>query len=639
MREARRIAGVHSQRSPSAVPANGGLPRAKGRKFWGQARLSRATRFCAACAIAALTPTWSWRPAPRRADIGWIPRWAWTRATTARSAGKKADYSLLFDVRQRRASSRCTRAPGSGRMISARACCLGRYKVRAGDAVSRSDRLSRSGTTRSSSRGRPTTSCSRRCTPTGPSSASSHRASRDFPASPRRPYSAIWTDIDRMRDDRPYGAGQIPRPHPQGAAALADQVVKAADRRGARKAADANDVYKDGAAAISRCSTSFGPLSVDADPRSGGDFRTTQPSLVGWNHPQVGVCWKPGTSCASSGGQPTCRVSKKWAVHQARTPAETLAGWRTDWGWISYTGGPPAASFVTQRSAASWPWRALGRRRRNAPAVLAGADDQGAGAAHYGHRRTEYRSRNHLASLPVALAPVARPSGALLLSTQPAVRLRPRSSTRKERPQQSFQHAPTSRTRAGLLLSRRPDPLRVGLVSFLFWDGRRWARDRTFRSRPAGPAHVVRQLYEGAPGRREVGAQVEIRRAKLAAMVNLVRKRPGIPILPQWLDSDVPAPASETGRSTCTGSFWPAARRTSSPSSRTSQPDPDAKCPVWEKFFAQDLRWKAGPHRLRAAVRRLLAHRHGRRSTCCFLLYGTGQETETRSAHAAGADG
>ena len=178
--EARKIAGaagglpVPSQRMEV-------YPRAKRSRSSGARRgLSRATRFCASsCAIAALTPIWS-ATRPRLPDIGWNPRWGLDQGDDRAIRWKEAEATrCCSDVRQRRAPRlRCTRA-GSRRMIG-QGRLPGRFKV-AYDALSPAAIAQPIWHDAIIVEGRPTTSCSRRCTPTGPSSASSHRASATSP--------------------------------------------------------------------------------------------------------------------------------------------------------------------------------------------------------------------------------------------------------------------------------------------------------------------------------------------------------------------------------------------------------------------------------------------------------------------------
>lgn len=627
MREARKIAGVQPAVSP--VPSQRMEvypPREEVEKFWGQARpVTSDPILCEQLRDRGIDPDMVGDLARAVPDIGWNPRWAWTKGDDRAIRWKEAGYSLLFPMYDSGAHLVSVHARRFQKDDRRKGVLPGRYKV--GGLVMLSPAAIAQPIWHDAIivEGAPNYLVLAALYPDRPVIGIIASSVRDFPRIPLGARVTIWTDIDRMRDDRP-GAGQKYR----------DLILKALPRRrirvvklpiaeGARKAADANDVYKDGgAAAIAQVLDLAEPLSVDADPKAAAIWDNAA-GLVDWNHPQVGVL-ESRDLVRLVKGQPTCRVYNEMGECIGLTPAETR-GWMADELGLNFlrTGdAPPAGVIVTQgignflALAAHWD-----DDDENAPAILAGPTIKAPGRlVLWPPQDCETDHEIILASLPEVAARTGRKAvEACLLSTQP--QYAKTIIDAQERPQRSFQH--TDLGNSERLAYYFGDQIRYvsDWSSFLFWDGRRWARDRTFEvDRRA--AHVVRQLYEGTEADVKWAHESESA-GKLAAMVNLVRKQPGIPILPQWLDSDPYLLNVRNGTIDLrTGELLACNRRHLITKLADVAYDPDAKCPVWEKFLRRIF---DGKQALIDYVQRCVGYsltgtvgEH-----VLFLLYGTGR--------------
>jgi P4 family phage/plasmid primase-like protien len=158
---------------------------------------------------------------------------------------------------------------------------------------------------------------------------------------------------------------------------------------------------------------------------------------------------------------------------------------------------------------------------------------------------------------------------------------------------------------------------------FVVWDGRRWARDRTFEVNRRAIT-VTRMMYEGNEDDRKWAHESESS-GKHAAVVNLVREQAGIAILPERLDADPLLLNVHNGvLDLRTGRLLPHDRRHIMMKLADVHFEPKAKCPKWIKFLNRifDNNQRLISYIQRAAGYSLTGDVS---EHVLFLLYGTGR--------------
>jgi len=156
------------------------------------------------------------------------------------------------------------------------------------------------------------------------------------------------------------------------------------------------------------------------------------------------------------------------------------------------------------------------------------------------------------------------------------------------------------------------------------WDGHRWARDRTFEAQRRATV-VTRLLGENGSEKEKEWAIRSEGSDKHSSMVSLLREQPGIPILPERLDSDPFFLNVRNGTLDLrTGRLLPYDRRNLITKIADVAYNEKAKCPEWMRFL---YRIFDGNENLIQFLQRAsgysLTGDNGEEKM--FLLYGTGR--------------
>ncbi len=166
---------------------------------------------------------------------------------------------------------------------------------------------------------------------------------------------------------------------------------------------------------------------------------------------------------------------------------------------------------------------------------------------------------------------------------------------------------------------------------WLIWDGRRWTPDTT--------GEVVRRAKQSVGALYREAAEVEDQKerqklvahalksesdSRLRAMIHLAESEPGIPVLPEDLDSDPWLLNCENGTLDLrTGELRPHSRDDLVTKIVAAEYDETASCPQWTAFLERIM---GGNADLIVYLQRVVGYAltGDTREQCLFMLYGTG---------------
>ncbi|HNB04641.1 MAG TPA: phage/plasmid primase, P4 family [Thauera aminoaromatica] len=413
-----------------------------------------------------------------------------------------------------------------------------------------------------------------------------------FPRIPRGASVTVWMDADAQRNragQEIEGAGQIYTNH--ALAALRGRrirVVKLAIPEGKKKAPDANDIYIAGGGqmisdVLSQAETNAAPLDPKAEAmwnRGAGVYGMQRPPL---NMDRL------------EDREIVRLIDSKLETRRWNEFGELIGIGEGPGGWFANQQGlhflrtgeaPPAGIVVTQgfenflALSQLWDDDAVAME----PAILAGLPPKTTSRlVLWPSQPCEQDHEVVRASEPrVAAERGNKAMFACLSAAQPVPTVLPIPPSEKE----AKQFMRTDLGNAERLAHLYGDDIHYvkDWDSFLVWDGKRWARDRTFEvDRRA--AYVVRQLYDGDEKDRAWAHDSESA-GKLSAMVSIVRKLPGVPILHEQLDADLYLLSVANGTLDLrTGELLTHSRDHLHTKRADVIYDRKAKCPKWHEFL------------------------------------------------------
>ena len=469
----------------------------------------------------------------------------------------------------------------------------------------------------------------------------------------------IWTDTDSTRrpDGTPIaGAGQkyaeaIAKTLPRRKVRIVRQPIA----KGARKAPDANDVL------IARGTAGLEEVLAEAIPwgSSGVGHEAEVPDAEALWERAAGLVGSPIESELQASGLDPARVEDRDLVRIVRG-APSVSTWNRDGlrtGFVPTTGEgffadslglhllrtgnvPPAGVLVTHGAmnflvlATHWE-----DDDPNAPAIFAGGVPEVPDGTRVvlwpPMQELQYEHSRILASSPLQTVKVGGHKGmiAALDAAQPEILDRPvprppaRAAKKQKFPLTDLGNAERLAHLYGADLRYVKD-----WDSFLVWDGRRWARDRSLEANRRAKA-TVRSLQQAAKqaedpihakALRSWGLQSEAS-GKLSAMLSLVKAEPGIAALPEQLDGDRYMLNVRNGTLDLrTRQLLPHDRRMLITKLADVYYNPRAQCPVWLKFLARifDNNAKLIEY-VRRAIGYSLSGSNGEH--VLFVLYGIGR--------------
>ncbi len=167
---------------------------------------------------------------------------------------------------------------------------------------------------------------------------------------------------------------------------------------------------------------------------------------------------------------------------------------------------------------------------------------------------------------------------------------------------------------------------------WLIWDGNRWCLDRTGEITRRGK-NTVRSIYNEAAacGDDKIRAaivkhgQASENERRLNAMISLSKSEPGIPILPEALDSDPWLLTVKNGTVDLrTGKLLPTDREHYITKTAVVAYDPEAECPMFKAFINRIM---DGNEELISFLQRSIGYSLTGRITerCLFILHGVGK--------------
>lgn len=390
----------------------------------------------------------------------------------------------------------------------------------------------------------------------------------NFDRIPRGASGILWTDTDQA------GAGQHYRDTAIGLLrGRRLRVVELPIEEGKKKAPDANDVLVRGD--LQQVLDAARPVSTDTSQRAQALWDLAA-GLHSWSHPFLDVDTLDDRDLVR------LHDGKPVAARYNEFGDIAEAGWHADALGLHFlrTGEAPAAGVLCTDTLENFMALAahFDADDPNAPAILAGPPPEQGKLTLWPAQSCDRDHDRILTSDPyITLQKGKHAVSASLGSAQP-VRAEQPIPPPDDRQKIKFPHTDTGNAERLAFYFGQDLRYVSDWSQFLVWDGRRWARDRTFELQRRA-LHVVRM----SPGKWALDSESA---GRLSAMCSLVRSQPGIPILPEQLDSDKYLLNVRNGTLDLrSGVLLPHDRRQLLTKLADVVYNPTAQCPRWLRFL------------------------------------------------------